>query len=206
MKNTGLTLLLVLLSLGSPGLSAQTETQELTNPMVILSTNHGDITLELFAEEAPLTVANFLAYVNDGFYDGTIFHRVIAGFMMQGGGFNPGMAQKTEGAPIQNEANNGLKNIEGTIAMARTSDPHSAAAQFFINSADNDSLDFSSETPNGWGYTVFGKVSDGMNVVTQISLVQTGLMGGHGDVPLEDVVLVKAGVIEPGVIEPEVIE
>jgi peptidyl-prolyl cis-trans isomerase B (cyclophilin B) len=196
MKNTGLNILLILLTLGSQGLSAQTETQESTNPMVILSTNQGDITLELFAEEAPLTVANFLEYVKDGFYDGTVFHRVIAGFMVQGGGFYPGMVSKTEGAPVQNEANNGLKNTEGTVAMARTSDPHSAAAQFFINSADNDFLNFTSETPNGWGYTVFGKVTDGIGVVTQISLMQTGMMGGHGDVPLEDVVLTNATVVE----------
>jgi peptidyl-prolyl cis-trans isomerase B (cyclophilin B) len=196
MKSTGLALLVALLSLGSQTAPAQSETQESANPMVKLSTSHGDITIELYAEDAPETVANFLQYVNDGFYDGTVFHRVIAGFMIQGGGFNPGMVQKTEGNPVQNEANNGLKNTEGMIAMARTSDPHSAAAQFFINTADNTSLDHTSETPAGWGYTVFGKVTGGMDVITQISLVQTGIMGGHGDVPLEDVVLLKAETLE----------
>ena len=137
-------------------------------PMVMLKTTHGDITLELEAERAPETSANFLRYVEDGFYDGTIFHRVIPGFMIQGGGLEPGMAPKGTRSPIRNEANNTLANRTGTIAMARTSDPHSATAQFFINTKDNHFLDFKSETREGWGYCVFGRVVDGMDVVRKI--------------------------------------
>ena len=156
---------------------------------VILNTNHGSITIELDDEHAPKTVENFLSYANEGFYNNTVFHRVINGFMIQGGGFEPGMKQKPTKAQIKNEANNGLKNTTGTIAMARTNDPHSATAQFFINVADNDFLNFKSESPQGWGYAVFGKVTDGMDVVNKIKGVKTGTSGFHQDVPKEDVVI-----------------
>lgn len=164
-------------------------------PSVLLKTNHGDITLELDAAKAPKSVANFLAYVKSGHYDGTIFHRVIDNFMIQGGGMTAGMKQKTTLDQIENEANNGLKNERGTIAMARTSDPHSATAQFFINVNDNDFLNHTVPTPQGWGYAVFGKVSNGMEVVDKIKKVQTGNAGYHQDVPTEDVVIEKASVI-----------
>ncbi|WVH09562.1 MAG: Peptidyl-prolyl cis-trans isomerase PpiB [Fluviibacter phosphoraccumulans EoVTN8] len=156
---------------------------------VILNTNMGAITLELDSEHTPVSVANFLSYTKDGTYNNAIFHRVINGFMIQGGGFEPGMKQKPTKAPIKNEANNGLKNTTGTIAMARTSDPHSATDQFFINVADNDFLNFKSETPQGWGYAVFGKVTDGMDVVNKIKAVKTGTSGFHQDVPKEDVII-----------------
>jgi peptidyl-prolyl cis-trans isomerase B (cyclophilin B) len=159
---------------------------------VELHTTAGVITLELDEAKAPVTVENFLSYVADGHYDGTVFHRVIKSFMIQGGGFEAGMKQKATKGEIKNEANNGLKNDKYTIAMARTSAPHSASAQFFINAADNDFLNFKSETPNGWGYAVFGKVIAGADVVSQIEKVRTGNKGGHGDVPLEDVVITKA--------------
>jgi len=165
-----------------------------TNPIVKLETNKGTITLELDAEKAPNSVENFVTYVNDGFYDGTIFHRVIPGFMIQGGGMNPDMSEKANKSPIKNEANNGLKNDRGTIAMARTNDPHSATSQFFINLKDNGFLDHTSESPAGWGYAVFGKVIDGMDVVDEIAKVKTGNHGPHGDVPLEPVVIEKATV------------
>lgn len=164
-------------------------------PNVLLKTNHGDITLELDATKAPKTVANFLAYVNNGHYDGTIFHRVIDNFMIQGGGMTSGMKQKPTLDEIENEANNGLKNERGTIAMARTSDPHSATAQFFINVNDNDFLNHTAPTPQGWGYAVFGKVASGMDVVDAIKKVRTGNAGYHQDVPAEDVVIEKASVI-----------
>jgi peptidyl-prolyl cis-trans isomerase B (cyclophilin B) len=164
--------------------------------MVKLQTNYGEITLTLFAEKAPKTVENFLAYVNDGFYDNTIFHRVIDGFMIQGGGFEPGMEQKAVNAPVNNEANNGVANNKGTIAMARTNDPHSATAQFFINVGDNSFLNFRSESADGWGYCVFAEVTDGMDVVNKIKTVKTGNAGHHQDVPVEDVVIIKAEVIE----------
>lgn len=157
--------------------------------MVKLHTNKGTIVLELNAEKAPSTVENFLNYAKSGFYDGTIFHRVIDGFMIQGGGMEPGMHEKPTNAPIQNEANNGLANERGTIAMARTPDPHSATAQFFINVSDNAFLNFRSETMDGWGYCVFGKVVDGMDVVDEIRKVETGSFGFHQDVPKEDVVI-----------------
>ncbi|MDR2220153.1 MAG: peptidyl-prolyl cis-trans isomerase [Methylobacillus sp.] len=157
--------------------------------MIKLCTNLGDITLELNAEKAPETVANFLAYVDDGFYNGTVFHRVIDGFMVQGGGFEPDMKQKRTNAPINNEANNGLQNKAYTIAMARTPDPHSASSQFFINVADNDFLNFSAPTGNGWGYCVFGKVVAGTDVVDKIRQVRTGSKAGHQDVPVEDVII-----------------
>lgn len=164
--------------------------------MVTLQTNYGVIKLELFAEEAPNTVENFISYVKDGFYDNTIFHRVIDGFMIQGGGFEPGMSQKTTKDPIDNEANNGVANDKGTIAMARTNDPHSATAQFFINVSDNSFLNFRSESMDGWGYCVFGKVAEGMDVVEKIKAVQTGSAGFHQDVPVEDVVIEKAEISE----------
>ncbi len=162
---------------------------------VKLTTNHGDIVIELDAEKAPETVKNFLAYVEAGHYDNTIFHRVINGFMIQGGGMEPGMKQKGTNAPIKNEANNGLKNEACTIAMARTQDPHSATAQFFINVADNDFLNFKAENVQGWGYCVFGRVSEGMDVVNKIKGVKTGTSGFHQDVPKEDVVIQRAEVI-----------
>ncbi|WP_345794733.1 peptidylprolyl isomerase [Thauera sp. JM12B12] len=162
---------------------------------VKLHTNHGVITLELDAEKAPVTVANFLAYVEAGHYDNTIFHRVIDGFMIQGGGFEPGMNQKPTGEQIKNEADNGLKNERGTIAMARTQAPHSATAQFFINVADNDFLNHRSPDLQGWGYCVFGRVSEGMDVVDAIRKVKTGSSGFHQDVPKEDVVIERAEVV-----------
>jgi peptidyl-prolyl cis-trans isomerase B (cyclophilin B) len=164
--------------------------------MVELQTNHGVIKLELDAEKAPKTVENFLSYVRKGHYDNTVFHRVIDGFMIQGGGFEPGMKQKPTDAPIDNEANNGLKNVKGSIAMARTNDPHSATAQFFINVNDNDFLNHSSPTPQGWGYTVFGKVVEGLDVVEQIKKVKTGSKGFHQDVPVDDVIIEKAVVVD----------
>ena len=154
--------------------------------------NHGVITLELDEGKAPITVANFLEYVRKGHYNGTVFHRVIPGFMIQGGGFAPGMEQKPTDKEIQNEANNGLKNDQYTIAMARTSAPHSASAQFFINVADNGFLNHKSPTPQGWGYAVFGKVVQGQEVVDQIAGVATGRRGMHDDVPKEDVLIEKA--------------
>ena len=160
--------------------------------MVKLHTNHGIITLELDAEKAPKTVENFLQYVRDGFFDGTIFHRVIDGFMIQGGGFEPGMTQKPTRAAIENEASNGLKNETYTIAMARTPDPNSATAQFFINVANNSFLNFTAPTPQGYGYAVFGKVVEGMDVVDKIRKVKTGSRAGHQDVPQEDVVISQA--------------
>ncbi|MCX8085955.1 MAG: peptidylprolyl isomerase [Rhodocyclaceae bacterium] len=167
--------------------------------MIKLTTNYGVITLELNAAAAPKTTANFLAYVESGHYDGTLFHRVIDGFMIQGGGFTAGMKPKATRPPIENEAEQsaraGLKNERGTIAMARTSDPHSATSQFFINVTDNDFLDFRAPVGQGWGYCVFGRVVDGMDVVDKIKAVKTGTRGFHQDVPLEDVVIEKAEVI-----------
>lgn len=162
--------------------------------MVKLHTNFGEITLELDAEKAPITVANFLQYVESGFFNNTIFHRVIDGFMIQGGGFKPGMSQKPTKENIKNEADNGLKNEKYSIAMARTSAPHSASSQFFINIADNDFLNFSSPTAQGWGYCVFGKVSAGTEVVDKIRQVKTGSKSGHQDVPVEDVIIERAEV------------
>ncbi|MGI1944426.1 peptidylprolyl isomerase [Shewanella glacialipiscicola] len=162
--------------------------------MITLHTNFGDIKLQLNAEKAPLTVANFMKYVGEGFFDGTIFHRVIDGFMIQGGGFNEDMSQKRSGEPVKNEANNGLSNRTGTVAMARTSDPHSATAQFFININDNTFLDFKAENNQGWGYCVFGEVVEGMDIVEKIKAVSTGNKGMHQDVPLEAVVIEKVSV------------
>jgi len=164
--------------------------------MVKLHTNYGVITLELFADKAPKTVENFKQYVKDGHYDGTIFHRVIPNFMVQGGGFAPGMNQKDTRAPIENEADNGVSNAAGTVAMARTPDPHSASAQFFINVADNDFLNHSGKTAQGWGYAVFGKVTDGMDVVEKIKAVKTTSRGGHQDVPADDVVIERAELVD----------
>ncbi len=159
---------------------------------VEMTTSAGTLRIELDDAKAPATVANFLAYVNKGHYDGTVFHRVIKGFMVQGGGFEPGMKQKPTDAEIKNEANNGLKNDKYTLAMARTSAPHSATAQFFINGTDNDFLNFRSESAQGWGYAVFGKVVAGTEVVDAIERVATGRKGGHDDVPNDDVLILKA--------------
>ena len=168
----------------------------MSNPQVELHIkNYGVITLELDAEKAPKSAENFIAYAKQGHYDNTVFHRVIPGFMVQGGGFEPGMKQKPSGAEIQNEANNGLKNDNYTVAMARTSAPHSATAQFFINIADNAFLNHTAPSAQGWGYAVFGKVISGTDVVDKIKAVKTGRKGFHDDVPLEDVVLEKAVVI-----------
>jgi peptidyl-prolyl cis-trans isomerase B (cyclophilin B) len=164
--------------------------------MVELHTNHGIIKLELDAEKAPKSVENFLNYVKAGHYDNTVFHRVIDGFMIQGGGFEPGMKQKPTGEAITNEANNGLKNVNGSVAMARTNDPHSATAQFFINVNDNDFLNHSSPTPQGWGYAVFGKVVEGLDIVEKIKKVKTGSKGFHQDVPADDVVIEKAVIVD----------
>ena len=163
---------------------------------VLLKTNQGDITLSLDSAKAPKTVANFLQYVKSGHYDGTIFHRVIDNFMIQGGGMTAGMKEKSSGQQIENEANNGLKNDLGTVAMARTSDPHSATAQFFINVNNNDFLNHTAPNAQGWGYAVFGKVSDGMDVVNAIRKVKTASSGFHQDVPAVDVVIEKATVLE----------
>ena len=165
-------------------------------PYVELETPMGNIVIELNQKKAPNTVANFLEYVKSGHYDGTIFHRVINGFMIQGGGMDANMKEKSTNTPIQNEADNGLKNEVGTIAMARTSDPHSATAQFFINVKDNSFLNFSGKNPQGWGYAVFGKVTEGMDIVNKIKGVPTGKYGFHADVPTTPVVITHAKVIE----------
>ena len=164
--------------------------------MVEMTTSKGVITLELDAKSAPVTVTNFLEYVKSGHYDGTIFHRVIPGFVIQGGGMESGMREKATRTPIENEADNGLKNLTGTICMARTNDPHSATSQFFINLKDNSFLDHTEKSASGWGYAVFGRVTSGMDVVEAIAAVQTGNAGHHQDVPLEDVVLEKLAATE----------
>lgn len=166
------------------------------NPRVKLTTNYGAIVVELYADKAPKTVDNFLAYVASGHYAGTVFHRVIAGFMIQGGGFVPGFDQKPTDAPVKNEADNGLKNQIGTLAMARTSDPHSASAQFFINTADNAFLNHRGKSPDGWGYAVFGAVVEGLDVVKAIEKVDTHRVGRYDDVPVKDVVIEKAEKIQ----------
>jgi peptidyl-prolyl cis-trans isomerase B (cyclophilin B) len=163
--------------------------------MIKLTTNHGVIALELNAEKAPKTVANFLAYVAAGHFDNTVFHRVIKNFMIQGGGFEPNMNQKPCQPPVENEAANGLKNKRGTVAMARTNDPHSATAQFFINTVDNDFLDYKASSGQGWGYCVFGEVVEGLDVVDKIRAVKTGNKGFHQDVPVEDVIIEKAEIV-----------
>lgn len=164
--------------------------------MVIIRTTFGEIKLDLDAEKAPKTVANFLSYARDGFYDGTIFHRVIDNFMIQGGGFDTDMQQKVSGKPVENEADNGLKNDFGTVAMARTSDPHSATAQFFINVKDNDFLNHSGKNMQGWGYTVFGKVVEGSEVLDKIRAVPTGSSKGHQDVPADPVIIESVVIVE----------
>jgi len=164
--------------------------------MIKLHTNHGVISINLFEDKAPLTAANFTQYVKDGHYDNVIFHRVISNFMIQGGGFAPGMQEKATRASIKNEADNGLSNKSGTLAMARTNEPHSASAQFFINVKDNDFLDHSSKTAQGWGYCVFGEVVEGLDIVEKIKAVATGSKGGHQDVPLEDVIIERAEIVE----------
>ena len=163
---------------------------------VTIATTVGQMTLELDADNAPKTVENFLSYASSGFYDGTIFHRVINNFMIQGGGFTTDMEQKPTQAPVDNEANNGLKNERGTIAMARTQDPHSATAQFFINVQDNDFLNHTGENMQGWGYTVFGKITQGEDVLGKIRCVQTGSQGGHQDVPTEPIIIESISVTE----------
>jgi peptidyl-prolyl cis-trans isomerase B (cyclophilin B) len=190
----------ITMSLGTSMTASSAQTNNKPNQgkkmsSVKFTTSMGSFTLQLDAEKAPKTVENFLQYVRDGHYTGTIFHRVIGNFMVQGGGFEKGMKQKPTRAPVENEANNGLKNEEYTVAMARTSDPHSASAQFFINVKNNSFLNFSSPTPQGWGYAVFGKVSEGTDVVDAIKKVQTTNKGGHGDVPAVDVVIEKAEVL-----------
>lgn len=160
--------------------------------MIVLQTNYGDISIELYQDKAPKTAANFEQYVRDGFYDGTLFHRVIPGFMVQGGGFDTDFNQKPTRDPIENEADNGVKNTTGTLAMARTQDPHSATAQFFINVADNDFLNHSGKSIQGWGYCVFGEVAEGMEVVESIKAVATTRRGMHADVPAEDVIIQRA--------------
>jgi peptidyl-prolyl cis-trans isomerase B (cyclophilin B) len=187
------TLLLALSALYLETGSSQMNPADTTT--VQMQTSMGTITLELYPDKAPVTVENFLGYIRDGFYDGTVFHRVIPGFMLQGGGFGPDMAEKPTRSPIQNEANNGLKNDTGTVAMARTPNPHSASSQFFINLKDNDFLNFTAETQQGWGYAVFGKVSDGMDVVHAIAAVPTGSHGAHQDVPVEPVIIEKVTIL-----------
>jgi len=183
--------LVLLAALTLPFSLSAAETAKTVNPRVRMTTSLGVIDIELDAGKAPKTVANFLGYVDKGFYNGTIFHRVIPGFMIQGGGMTAGMKEKPTGAKIQNEADNGLKNLAGTLAMARTSDPHSASAQFFINTADNGFLDHRDKTMQGWGYAVFGKVTKGMDVVKKIEAVQTSNAGMHQNVPTQDVVIRK---------------
>lgn len=167
------------------------------NPRVLLETSKGNITLELFSRNAPLSVENFLTYVKEGFYDGVIFHRVIPGFMIQGGGMTTDMTEKPKHAPIRNEANNGLRNLRGTLAMARTGDPHSGSSQFFINVADSSFLDHRGETIQGWGYAVFGKVLTGMDVVDTIVSVPRGDSGPYQDVPTAPVIIKRASLIPP---------
>jgi peptidyl-prolyl cis-trans isomerase B (cyclophilin B) len=201
LRNLTLTGLLPLFCLAAHAAPPSTSNQKQgvtmsTNPRVKMTTSQGDIIISLDAAKAPKTVANFLAYVNDGFFDGTVFHRVIDGFMIQGGGFEPGLKQKPTKAPVENEANNGLKNNKYTLAMARTQDPHSATAQFFINVANNDFLNHTAPTAQGWGYAVFGEVVEGKDVVDKMKGVATGNRGMHQNVPTTDVIITKAAVIE----------
>lgn len=165
-------------------------------PRITFETSHGNFTIELFPVEAPLSSANFLQYAKDGHFDGTIFHRVIPGFVIQGGGFDESMNRKATREPISNEADNGLKNLRGTLSMARTQDPNSASSQFFVNLVDNDFLDHSSKTPRGWGYAVFGQVTDGMDTIDKIAASETGRVGGMSDVPLQPIVVRQARVVE----------
>lgn len=174
---------------------AETDVSDAGPPVVEMRTSLGTLRIELMPSEAPKTVENFLAYVRDGFYDGTIFHRVVPGFVIQGGGFTPEMTEKDTRPPIENEANNGLRNLRGTICMARTSDPHSATSQFFVNTKDNPALDFRDESMRGWGYAVFGKVVEGLEVVDAIEKVATTRKGMHDDVPVEPVVIESARIV-----------
>ncbi len=191
MKKFAATLIFVITGLMSSITSAANDA-----PEIILETSHGNILLQLDATAAPVTVKNFIQYVNEGFYDGTIFHRVIPDFMIQGGGFTEQLKKKETHTPIKNEADNGLKNVRGSIAMARTSDPHSATAQFFINTIDNDFLNHTAPNSRGWGYTVFGKVVGGMDTIDKISAVKTGNRGIFRDVPIESVIINKATLVE----------
>ena len=203
---TRLSAFLVALLLGATGCNAQEPGKQTVstepaagqpaNPRVLIETSKGNITVELFANNAPKSVENFLSYAKSGFYGGTVFHRVIPGFMIQGGGMLPDMTEKTRGTPIQNEADNGLKNLRGTLAMARTMDPHSATSQFFINVADNYFLNHRGKSVEGWGYAVFGQVVDGMEVVDAIVAVPRGSKGPHDDVPMEPVIIKKASVLK----------
>lgn len=188
-----LALIVGLVSIAIHCFSAEEEKKSMAtpNPTIIIHTNMGDIKAELFADKAPKTVKNFLDYANEGFYDHTIFHRVIDGFMIQGGGFTKDFQQKPTKTAVQNEADNGLANMRGTLAMARTSDPNSATAQFFINTSDNPFLDFKSKTPSGYGYAVFGKVIEGMDVIDKIKKVKTGSRGPHENVPTETVEILE---------------
>jgi peptidyl-prolyl cis-trans isomerase B (cyclophilin B) len=190
-------IILIMMFFLTTSLSFATETKMSdTQPKVKLQTTLGVIIIQLDAEKAPLSTKNFLTYVKEGFYDGTIFHRVIPGFMAQGGGFTTDFEQKPVHDPIKNEADNGLKNTRGTLAMARTPDPDSATAQFFINYKDNTFLDYKSSTPSGWGYAVFGEVIDGMDVVDAMTKTPTGNRGGHQDVPKTDIIIEKAEIVE----------
>lgn len=188
---------LLLVSTTNVGLATEKKSKPVY-PLVRMTTNLGVIELELYPAKAPKTVKNFLQYVNSGFYNGTVFHRVISGFMIQGGGFEPGMRLKSTALPINNEADNGLTNVSGSIAMARTGDPHSATAQFFINTTDNTALNHTAKTSQGWGYTVFGKVTLGMEIVKAIEATPTGQSGPFADVPANDVVITRMGVVKPG--------
>jgi cyclophilin family peptidyl-prolyl cis-trans isomerase len=185
----GMILAAVLLLCLTPHMIGGTKMAEEKNPVVVMETSMGTIKIELYADKAPITVKNFLSYVDDKFYDNTIFHRVIPGFMIQGGGFEPGMKEKRTKAPIRNEASNGLSNARGTLAMARTSDPNSATAQFFINHGERNQFLDRANARDGHGYCVFGKVIDGMDVVDKIAKVETGQAGPHGDVPKQDVII-----------------
>ena len=175
--------------------SSLAQTNKKENTMVRFTTNYGVIDIKVFDDQAPVTAKNFLDYVNDGFYDGLIMHRVIPGFVLQGGGFEPGMKERPTRDPIKNEADNGLKNDRGTLSMARTNDPNSASSQFFVNLKDNASLNHTGKNPRGWGYAVFAKVVEGMNVVDEIAGVETGRAGFHEDVPKNDVIVTKAEIL-----------
>lgn len=195
LRGAALAALGALVALGTAPVTSQAA-QAAADPVVKLETSLGDIVLRLDARKAPITVANFIQYVKSGHYDGTVFHRVIKDFMIQGGGMTPELKEKRTVAPIRNEADNGLRNQKYTIAMARTSDPHSASSQFFINTRNNDFLDFKAKTPQGWGYAVFGKVIQGQNVVDKIEAVITGRKGHYEDVPVTPVIIKKAEVVE----------
>lgn len=195
---------------GKQTVSTQPAAGQPANPRVLIETSKGNITVEVFTGQAPQSAGNFLNYAKTGFYDGLVFHRVIPGFMIQGGGMTPDMTEKPKNAPIRNEADNGLKNLRGTLAMARTGDPHSASSQFFINVADNAFLNHRGKSAEGWGYAVFGQVVDGMDVVDAIVAVPRGNRGPYGDVPVEPVVMQRVTVLPqssaPGAVRPEPVE